>query len=209
MNRSLLNNICWLFILITLSSPGVVSAQGYTVRMGSGVGVIDSPNFRTRIFLGRGMVVYPSQYDFSHMPNGAIFNRYIISLMDIVNGTISCNPAIMKFDSSTRCIIIPSAGYYIAMITDNGLDLTSNVAGNLYLLNNVTSAHTIGATFGKLGDLNNDDNVDLIDAIISLQVMSAISSAAQTLYSRAEIDGDGKIGLADTVYILQKVAGVR
>jgi len=209
MNRSLLYNICWLFIWMILACPGVVSGQSYTVRIGSGIGIVDSPNFRSSIFLGRGMVVYPSQYDFSHMPNGAIFNKYAIILNDIVNGTISCNPTVVKFDSSTLCTIIPSAGYYIAMITDNGRDVTANVAGKLYVLNNITFAHTISATFGKLGDFNNDGNVDLIDAVIALQVMSGVSSATQTLYSRAEIIGDGKIGLADAVYILQKAAGLR
>jgi len=210
MNRSLRNNICWFFLIwILLSYPGVISAQSYTARMGNGVGIVDTPNFQSRIFLGRGMVVHPSPYDFSYMPNGAIFNKFTILLNDMVNGTISCQPPAVNFDSSTLCMIIPRAEYYTAMMIDNDIDVTRSVAGNRYALTHVTFSHRISALFAKLGDFNNDSNVDLIDAVIALQVMSGMSSATQTLYSRADIIGEGKIGLVDAVYILQKAAGAR
>jgi Raf kinase inhibitor-like YbhB/YbcL family protein len=68
----------------------------------------------------------------------------------------------------------------------------------------------VTATFGILGDVNNDGNLDLTDAIIGLQVLIGIKpSLSQTIYSGADVNGDGKIGLAEVIYVLQKVAGIR
>ena len=59
----------------------------------------------------------------------------------------------------------------------------------------------------RLGDLNGDGFVDLEDVISGLQVMTDMD--AGQLYKEADVDGDGKIGMAEIVYILQKVGRVR
>ena len=58
------------------------------------------------------------------------------------------------------------------------------------------------------GDLNGDNSVNLADTIMSLQITSGITPN-QPVFSSAEVSGDGKIGLPESIYILQKVAGVR
>lgn len=69
---------------------------------------------------------------------------------------------------------------------------------------------TIKATFSTIakGDLNNDGKVDLIDAIIAVQVMSKISPA-QNYYKTADVNGDGRTGLPEAIYILQTTAELR
>ena len=59
----------------------------------------------------------------------------------------------------------------------------------------------------RLGDLNGDDSVDLEDVIFGLQVLTDMD--AGQLYLEADVDGDGKIGMAEIVYMLQKAGGVR
>ena len=59
-----------------------------------------------------------------------------------------------------------------------------------------------------LGNVDNDDNVDLADAILALQVMTR-RNPSQTITKNADVSGDGKIGLAEIIYILQTVAGIR
>ena len=56
------------------------------------------------------------------------------------------------------------------------------------------------------GDLNCDLNIDLADAIIAVQVL--IDNPPQT-FCFSDVDGDGKTGLAEALYALQKVAGFR
>jgi len=60
----------------------------------------------------------------------------------------------------------------------------------------------------KPGDLNLDTQIDLKDAILSLQVLADIVPS-ETVYSVSEISADGKIGLEETVYVLQVVSGLR
>lgn len=56
------------------------------------------------------------------------------------------------------------------------------------------------------GDLNGDCIVDLKDEILSLQINSAIN---KNVLLTGEVNGDGKIGPEESVFILQKVAEIR
>lgn len=58
------------------------------------------------------------------------------------------------------------------------------------------------------GDINDDDSVNLADAITALQVMAGIEPST-TVHKEADVNGDGKIGIEEVVYILQKVSKVR
>ena len=59
------------------------------------------------------------------------------------------------------------------------------------------------------GDVNNDGNVDLRDAILSLKICGGISVSEQTITLGADVNNDGKIGIAEVMYILQSLAGLR
>ena len=56
------------------------------------------------------------------------------------------------------------------------------------------------------GDLNNDGNVDLLDLIVALQVLTQASPASD-VFVQADADGDGKVGLGEAAFILEKMAG--
>ena len=58
------------------------------------------------------------------------------------------------------------------------------------------------------GDINDDDKVDLSDAILSNQILCGITPAAN-VYKGADVNGDGRIGMEESIYILQVVSGVR
>lgn len=62
------------------------------------------------------------------------------------------------------------------------------------------------------GDINWDDQVDLMDVVLVLQILTGIapdSIPAGYASSGAEVDGDGKAGMAEVIYILQEIAGLR
>ena len=59
-----------------------------------------------------------------------------------------------------------------------------------------------------LGDINGDGVVDLQDAMLVLQVLSG-KTPSVTIRSKADVNQDGKLGAAETIYILQKVSGLR
>jgi hypothetical protein len=59
-----------------------------------------------------------------------------------------------------------------------------------------------------LGDLNADGVINVRDAILVLQVLSA-RIPVQAVDISADVNGDGDIGMAEAIFILQKAAGVR
>ena len=59
----------------------------------------------------------------------------------------------------------------------------------------------------KAGNLNGSPDVDLGDAILALKVLAGQEPVG--IYSGADVDGDGAVGLAEAIYIMQSVAGLR
>ena len=55
------------------------------------------------------------------------------------------------------------------------------------------------------GDINDDGNVNLTDAILALQMLAGLETTS-TIYKQSDGNGDGKIGLQEAIYILQKVS---
>jgi hypothetical protein len=58
------------------------------------------------------------------------------------------------------------------------------------------------------GDINDDDRVDLTDAILTLKIIAGMDTD-QTVCEMADVNGDGKIGMEEVIYILQKISGLR
>lgn len=58
------------------------------------------------------------------------------------------------------------------------------------------------------GDINNDGNIDLVDTILALKVMSN-TPLPVPVFKEADINNDGFIGLEETLYALQFIAEIR
>jgi hypothetical protein len=59
------------------------------------------------------------------------------------------------------------------------------------------------------GDVNYSGEVDITDAILAMQLLSGITPVGGSVHKETDVDDDGKIGLPEVIYILQKVAGMR
>lgn len=58
------------------------------------------------------------------------------------------------------------------------------------------------------GDINGDRSVDLVDAILCLQITTGIE-VSTAVYKDADVDGDGRLGLADAIYVMQVISEKR
>jgi hypothetical protein len=58
------------------------------------------------------------------------------------------------------------------------------------------------------GDVDGSRFVDLADAILAMKVLS-MAATSEKIDKKADVNDDGKIGLAETIYILQTVAEIR
>jgi hypothetical protein len=61
--------------------------------------------------------------------------------------------------------------------------------------------------FDITGDLNGDDLLNLADAIIGMQIVSGLGSA--NLSTLFDVDGDGRTGMKEVVFILQRLSEMR
>ena len=59
----------------------------------------------------------------------------------------------------------------------------------------------------KDGDINGDGELDLANAIIDLQISVSIGPA-QNVYNASDVNGNDKLGIEESVYILEKVGGI-
>lgn len=72
----------------------------------------------------------------------------------------------------------------------------------------ISAVMALTASAGPLpGDVNDDYDVNLADAILSLQVAAGLTPAG--IVVGGDANGDGRIGVADAVYILQVAASRR
>ncbi|GEM_PF-7012219 len=57
----------------------------------------------------------------------------------------------------------------------------------------------------KPGDLDNDGSITLKDTILGLQIL-ADGQPSEKVDFRADVDGDGKLGLAEVIFSLQNIS---
>jgi hypothetical protein len=62
--------------------------------------------------------------------------------------------------------------------------------------------------FVERGDIDNDGNIGLSDAILALQVLANLQPPSD-VYIEADLNSDWKIGLEETICVLQKISGIR
>ncbi len=64
-------------------------------------------------------------------------------------------------------------------------------------------------TIGGAGDVNGDGQVNLTDAIVTLQCAAHMTTETAVITKDADVDGDERIGMAEALYVVQAVAGLR
>ena len=112
-------------------------------------------------------------------------------------------------------------GYYLAVLPP-GTHSAAVTAANYHQKNLsvvifegslVTKDIGLDPLIAPYGDIDGDSDVDLVDATIAMKVLmgSDTSGLIRSDYatSGADVNGDGKIGMEEVIYIMQKIAGFR
>jgi hypothetical protein len=129
---------------------------------------------------------------------------YTITATAGINGSISSS-ATVNHGTTSIFTITPNEGYNVADVLIDGSSVGIKTT---YTFNNVTSNHTIAATFILKSDLDMNGAVDIVDAIIALKTISSLKIGVP-VHREADVDGDNKIGLAEAIYALQCIARLR
>ena len=105
---------------------------------------------------------------------------------------------ILTVPPGTHCIAIAATGYVRlilpAIVTQSGGETN---LGNLTLKNL------------DMGDLDCDGNVSLKDAILALKMVSGLDTDGDVSVVPADVNSDSVLGLAEAIYVMQAVAGLR
>ncbi len=88
-------------------------------------------------------------------------------------------------------------------------EVFSDVVNKIYVkvLSATATGYTLNIQVGDLvfGDVDLSGAVQLKDVIVLLQIMSGLAPAG-TISLNADVDEDGKLGLAEAIYALQELA---
>ncbi len=78
------------------------------------------------------------------------------------------------------------------------------ISGSYYVISGIVYKRSEDSSVPLVapGDINDNDQINLTDAILALQIMAGIAPSG-TIKKVADADGDGKIGIADVLYIFR------
>jgi hypothetical protein len=97
--------------------------------------------------------------------------------------------------STTITNFLPNTVYHYRIMADTGFDVSY---GHDQMFTYVVAP----------GDVDLSGSVNLMDAHIVLEIISD-SPANEPVHTAADVNGDGKLGIAEIIYSLQKGAGLR
>lgn len=215
-----------IFVAISPTSPGLVhtSSDGMTWTAHN-LGV--SPSGISDIVFGNDIFVIVGSAGFIfrshdgvkwssaqsvgiHHPNGGVSYEDLnsvtfgdgafVAVGGRVGGIIASSPDGINW--STRESITNQALTSVAYVNHTFMasyNIGISVADGVFIGGVIQSASI------KDGDTNHDGQVDLSDAVLTLQVVTGVTPQ-QAVYRDAGVNGEGKISLADAIYILQKAA---
>ncbi len=121
-------------------------------------------------------------------------------------------------------MMLPAGDYVFTLYDDYGDGICCDWGSGSYSLKNETIGDVYiegGGVFGyqettplnikinKTGDIDGNCLVELPDAILALQLISGISPDISSLSVDADVNRNGKIGLEESIYVIETVAGLR
>jgi len=124
----------------------------------------------------------------------------------LTDGNIVSGPVTIDCGGDKIFYIKPDTGYHVADVTVDG---QSKGMITSYTFTKIVENHTIEVKFetNLPGDIDGNKKVELADAVLGLKILAGIQSAAN-IQIGADVNADGKISIAEVIYVLRKVVGL-
>lgn len=126
---------------------------------------------------------------------------------------LNSNPVIASTDDPISADF--TGGYYLLKASLKNASGTyypydANYSEYILSLSTNVSINQMATDLGLVpmdGDIDNNGEIDLADAILSLQVMIGMADTPGQVYKEADVNGDLAIGLAEAIFCLMSTAG--
>ncbi len=189
----------YLGILTPSTYVANISADGFLPRTIPGVGILEGGLVTREFWLALDDQV--SEPTFS--PGQGTFTT-------ITGVTISCDTQSESLE--IRYTLDGNDPVETSLLYDGPISITetTTIKARAYLTELAPSNVAVGVYTIDLadGDLSGEGEVNLADAIIVLKALTGIEPAT-VFYLSADVNEDGKIGMEEFIFILQKVANLR
>jgi hypothetical protein len=93
------------------------------------------------------------------------------------------------------------------LVNDASGDLDGDGETNLSEYNNGTDP--TDRLSALRGDVTGDKRIDLMDAITALRLLTGLDTGATNVINSADVNGDGKIGNEEIIWLFQRISGLR
>jgi hypothetical protein len=191
----------------------VMSVDGDYTNVG--IALVGEQNPSTQV----GPLVATGNYCRADTNYAGHYNRFLVgTVWEDLNGNNRYDPG----EGKANIKVMPDHGMYYAVTSNSGgyaVPITS--PGTYHVVFSGPSLAAVGKTavvgedsllldleLSRKGDINGDGRTDLADAMLALQIMAGLNPDGidpDYASSGADVNGDGKVGWEELVYILQVV----
>ena len=137
--------------------------------------------------------------------HGAAAPMFVLG--NTVNGGIIGNaPNLSSFDGNNNLLHEYDYRQIYSSLLSQHFDLSSDQINNA-LLNSFESLDIISTTNSGVGDVNFDNQVNVVDIVIMVNFILGITSPTNEEFIAADVNGDGQINVVDVVTNISNILG--
>ena len=134
----------------------------------------------------------------------AMYTGNLITVVQTANGKITPGTVGVDENGSKTFTITPDSGYLVSDVLVDGVSVGVRTS---YTFTNVTAPHTITATYGMYGDVNEDGVFDYYDSSKILAYLKGNITLTESAMKNADVNIDGNVNIYDMCIIQNKLSG--
>ena len=162
------------------------------------------------VAVGNNGAILTSTSDFAPKPpippiNGLDPSQFIINLMvNPLGGGVVSGDGIYYDGQEATIVATPERGYLFVNWTKNGQELSVSKSYTLTVL----ADQIINANFNLYGDINNDGDINVVDAVAVMRHILELEELTKHQVLAADVNNDGEVNVIDVSLIMHKALGL-
>ena len=129
-----------------------------------------------------------------------------------IRSSVSVTSPVSTFNSAPTALTWGYDPDTLSTTTSWNIDISGLSAGNYYIkffatdgVNHAVETDYVGFTKHLGGDIDQDGDIDLTDAVLGLQIISG-DTPTDSVFTSADINNDNRIGVEEIIHILREIS---